>query len=216
MYLPSHFAVDNPEWTSAFVDSVGAADLVTFAGDRLVATLLPVLWEQPDGAEYGRLLGHIALANPQWRTADPGVPALAIVNGPHAYVSPSWYATKRTAPVGTARVVPTWNYVSVHFTGTLRFHREPAWLHDVVSRLTDRHERDRRPAWRIDEAPAAYVDGQLRGIVGVELLITDVEAKAKLSQNRAAADRAGVVEGLAGEPSERGVALARLMTTFDG
>ncbi len=210
VYLPAHFAVDNPDWTAAFVASVGAADLVTFDGTALTATLLPILWEQPgegtDRAEltgtaqpHGRLIGHLALANDQWRTADTSVAALAVVNGPQAYVSPSWYATKREH----GRVVPTWNYVSVHFSGRLTFHREPDWLRDAVTRLTTAHEAGRMPAWTPDDAPAAYVAGQLRAIVGVEMHIERVEAKAKLSQNRSPADRAGVVEGLRDDDRSR-------------
>lgn len=212
MYIPAHFAAD-PASVPAFVDLAGAADLVTFDGERLTATLLPVIWERPDdpAAGAGRLLGHLALANPQWRSAQPDVPALAIVHGPQAYISPSWYQS--TAEHG--RTVPTWNYTAVHFTGPVTFHQDREWLRDIVTRLTQRHEDHRARPWRVTDAPAAYVEGQLRGIVGVELTITQVEAKEKLSQNRSRADRDGVIAALreAGEPGAEGI--ATLMTAKD-
>ena len=119
----------------------GSADLVTFDGSELVASLLPVIWEQPalgeaSGGGHGRLLAHLALANPQWRTTQPGCRALAIVHGPQAYISPGWYASKRDH----GRVVPTWNYTSVHFTGPVTWHQDPGWLRDIVTRLTEQYE----------------------------------------------------------------------------
>lgn len=209
VYVPAHFAPVGDDEIAAFVERAAAADLVTFDGSQLVASLLPVIWDRSAGAgEHGRLLGHIALSNPQWAAAAPGVPALAIAHGPQAYVSPAWYESKREH----GRVVPTWNYTSVHFTGTVEFHRDPEWIREVVTRLTDRHEagrhedgrhEDGRPGdgregrWRVSDAPEAFIDGQLKAIVGVELAITRVEAKAKLSQNRPQADRAGVIAALA-------------------
>ena len=209
----------------AFVDAAGAADLVTFDGTRPVATLLPVIWDCPaaePGSElafepasepasgpgsFGRLLGHLALANDQWRTASPGAEALAIVRGPQAYISPSWYES--TARHG--RTVPTWNYQTVHLTGPLTVHRDPEWLRAVVTRLTQRYEDGRPRPWAVTDAPPDYIDGQLRGIVGVELSIVSVEAKQKLSQNRNAEDQAGTIEGLRGEPGPGPAAVADLM-----
>jgi transcriptional regulator len=220
MYIPRHFGLEDRAQVSDFVARAGAADLVTFDGTELTATLLPVLWDQDstseangngdgsgDGAGYGRLLGHIALANPQWKTARPGVPALAIVHGPQAYISPGWYAAKREH----GRVVPTWNYVTVHFTGPVTFHRDPEWLRGLVTRLTTKYEGQREEPWHVTDAPPAFIDGQLRGIVGVELTVTRVEAKAKLSQNRGAADRAGAIEGLHGEDDPGSAEIADLM-----
>ncbi len=198
----------------AFVDAAGAADLVTFDGTRPVATLIPVIWDRPAAepgsvsGSFGRLLGHLALANDQWRTASPGAEALAIVRGPQAYISPSWYES--TARHG--RTVPTWNYETVHLTGPLTVHQDPEWLRAVVTRLTDRHEAGRARPWAVTDAPAEYIDGQLRGIVGVELSIVSVEAKQKLSQNRSTEDQAGAIEGLRGEPGPGPAAIAGLMT----
>lgn len=213
MYLPRHFAVDDLGQIAEFVDQVGAAHVVTFDGAKPIASLIPVIWERPvadggsdGGSGLGRLLGHIALANPQWEVSRPTA-ALAIVHGPQAYISPSWYAAKAEH----GRVVPTWNYRTVHFTGRVSFHRDAEWLRDVVTRLTDRHEAAREYRWHVDDAPSAYVEAQLRGIVGVEVLIDSIEAKDKLSQNRSAADRAGAVAGLRHDGGPQAEAVADLM-----
>jgi transcriptional regulator len=214
VYLPPHFALTNWAQIGAFVDAAGAADLVTFDGTRPVATLLPVIWDRPaepgtsgDGPDLGRVLGHVALANDQWRTAQPGAQALVIVHGPQAYISPSWYES--TARHG--RSVPTWNYDAVHLTGTLTVHRDAEWLREMVTRLTRRYEDPRPRPWAVSDAPPEYIDGQLRGIVGVEVRVTSVEAKQKLSQNRSAADQAGAIAGLRGEPGPEAAAIADQM-----
>jgi transcriptional regulator len=225
VYLPQYFEFPARPQIEAFVDAAGAADLITFDGDRPVATLLPVIWDRPVASDsedelgpdreqgldseqgLGRLVGHLALANDQWRTALPGAQALAIVHGPQAYVSPSWYES--TSRHG--RTVPTWNYEAVHLTGTLTVHRDPQWLREIVTRLTSRHEDSRARPWTLSDAPAPYIDGQLRAIVGVELTITSVEAKQKLGQNRSAADQAGTVAGLRAEPGTGPEAIADLM-----
>jgi transcriptional regulator len=217
VYLPKHFTARDQAAVEAFVDNAGAADLVTFDGTKPVASLIPIIWDRPAGAQdgageggHGRLLGHLALANPQWRSAGPETVALAIVHGPQAYISPSWYPS--TARHG--RVVPTWNYVSVHITGRLTIHRDPEWIRDVVGRLTARHEARRPSPWRVSDAPGDFIAGQLRAIVGVEVAIATVEAKEKLSQNRDAADRAGAMEGLRHEPGPGPAAIADLMPTL--
>jgi transcriptional regulator len=211
MYLPRHFTQTDMAQIAAFVEAAQSADLVTFDGTKPVSTLLPVIWDRPagdaDGADevgYGRLLGHIAIANEQWKTALPGAQALAIVRGPQAYISPGWYESKTRH----GRVVPTWNYEAVHLTGTLAFHHDPEWLRAFVTRLTNAHESGREHPWSVTDAPPEYIDGQLRAIVGVELTVTSVEAKQKLSQNRSALDREGVVAGLRGEHGPGPAAIA--------
>jgi transcriptional regulator len=209
MYLPRHFTWTQIGQITKFVAAVGSATLVTFDGTRAVATLLPVVWDRPDNAdaaEYGRLLGHVAIANSQWRTAVQGE-ALAIVTGPQAYVSPSWYESKARH----GRVVPTWNYQVVHLAGPVTFHRDTEWLRTLVTRLTSLHEDGRALPWAVTDAPPEYIDGQLRAIVGVELAVTSVEAKRKFSQNRSAAGRAGVVAGLRAEPYPGPAAIAEQM-----
>jgi transcriptional regulator len=209
MYVPPHFAAGGDAEIGAFVDAVGAADLVTFDGTRPLASLIPVIWDRPEpgAGGHGRLLGHLALANPQWESIAKDTVALAIVHGPQAYVSPSWYPA--TARHG--RVVPTWNYLTVQLTGPVTVHRDPEWLRGVVTRLTARHEETRAQPWAVTDAPADYLNGQLRGIVGIEVAVTTVEGKRKLSQNRSADDQAGVVAGLREEPGPGAAAIADLM-----
>jgi transcriptional regulator len=196
MYIPAHFAADDAA-TRELLAKHGAADLITLTADGLLATMLPFAY-LPEAAERGALYGHVARNNDQWRKPAIGE-SLAIVRGPDAYVSPSWYASKAEH----GRVVPTWNYVTAHVYGQLIVHDDPGWVEDVVRRLTAKHETARLtsprqpPAWSVDDAPRAFIEGQLRAIVGLELQITRIEAKAKLSQNRPVGDVAGVVAGLA-------------------
>ena len=186
MYVPHFHQMADGE-VARFLDASGAAELVTQGADGFpVATLMPFVREDD------RLLLHMARANPHWRQLGDETPALAIVAGPQAYVSPAWYATKREH----GRVVPTWNYIAVHLTGTVTVHQDAAWLRDVVTRLTSLHEHGRPEPWAVTDPPDGFIDKQLRAIVGIELRIERVEAKAKLSQNRSDEDRSGVIEGL--------------------
>ncbi|MBB5841650.1 FMN-binding negative transcriptional regulator [Kribbella italica] len=186
MYIPKHFAANDAVVQDLLVNH-GAANLVTSTPDGLLATLLPFVYD----AEAGALLGHLARNNEQWSRPVLGE-ALAIVSGPDAYISPSAYASKREH----GRVVPTWNYVTAHVYGTLVVHDDPAWLETLVRRLTAKHEARFAQQWSVDDAPPKYIAGQLRAIVGVELAISRIEAKAKLSQNRSAADIDGVIAAL--------------------
>jgi transcriptional regulator len=194
MYLPTHFAEPRVEVLHEAIRAAGLATLVTMGTDGLDASHLPFLLE-PEPGPLGRLVGHVARANPQWSATPDGSPALVILLGPDAYVTPSWYATKRE----TGRVVPTWNYLAMHAHGTVRFFDERERLLDVVTRLTDRHEEARAHPWKVSDAPPDYLDAMLKGIVGVELAITRLEGKWKASQNRNEADRRGVEEGLRSE-----------------
>lgn len=185
MYTPASMEIDELEARS-LVDAVGSGWLVTVGSDGApIATLLPILWRGD------RVIAHLAKANPHWRDLD-GRRALVIVGGPETYVSPSWYPSKSEH----GRVVPTWNYLAVHLTGTVTVHREEAWLRAMVTELTDRHEGRRAEPWTVADAPTEYVDGLLQAIVGVELAVERVEGKAKLSQNRPEPDRLGVIAGL--------------------
>lgn len=189
MYVPAHFAPDE-----ALVDELlrnhGAADLVTVTPGGLVATMLPFIYE-PSAGEHGALYGHLARNNEQWKLSAEG-DSLAIVRGPDAYITPGWYASK----VEHGRVVPTWNYVTAHVYGRLVVHDDATWTENLVRRLTAKHEAYRDHPWSVDDAPREFIEGQLRAIVGIELLITRIEAKAKLSQNRPPADVDGVIAGL--------------------
>jgi len=195
VYVPNHFAAGDDDVRN-LLENHGAADLVTATAEGLLATFLPFVFD-PSVGEHGALLGHVARNNDQWRRSPIGPPetnALVIVRGPDAYVSPSWYAAKAEH----GRVVPTWNYVTAHVYGSLVIHDDPVWLEALVRRLTDRHERASEHPWTVDDAPPRFVQGQLRAIVGVEVVISRVEAKLKLSQNRPAADIDGVIAGLKG------------------
>ena len=186
MYTPRFNVMDERE-LGYLVTDAGSAELVTVGEDGFpLATRLPVLWQGR------RLVFHMALANPHWRSIGDGAPALAVVTGPEGYVSPSWYAGKATH----GRVVPTWNYSAIHFTGRATVHRDPDWLLEAVTALTDEHEQRRPAPWAVADAPETFVAQQLRAIVGVELVIEGVQGKAKRSQNKSAEDRATVVEGL--------------------
>ncbi|WLQ06405.1 FMN-binding negative transcriptional regulator [Arthrobacter oryzae] len=190
MYTPAHFAA-GPDSVRELLTRPAAANLVTMTRQGLLATLLPFVFD-PSGGEHGALHTHVARNNPQWSEPVIGE-ALAIIQGADAYISPSWYASKAEH----GRVVPTWNYSTAHVYGTLVIHDDPAWLAGQVRRLTDRHEEDSDHPWSVDDAPERFISGQLRAIVGLELVITRIEAKTKLSQNRPDADIDGVVAGLA-------------------
>jgi transcriptional regulator len=189
MYVPAHFAVDEAA-IRELLTRHGAADLVTLTDEGLVATMLPFAYV-PDAGPHGSLHGHLARNNAQWKLAARGE-ALAIVRGPDAYISPGFYASKAEH----GRVVPTWNYVTAHVHGELIVHDDARWTESVVRRLTSKHEASRTQPWSVDDAPRSFIEGQLRAIVGIELLITRVEAKAKLSQNRPAQDIPGIIAGL--------------------
>lgn len=202
MYTPPAFRVDD---LSALHETMRAARLcnfVTATAQGLIATPLPLLLDPAEGA-HGTLYGHLARANAQW-TLPPIGEAMALFMGPDAYVSPAWYAAKREH----GKVVPTWNYVAVHAYGPVEFFEDADRLLGLVTRLTDLHERPRAEPWAVTDAPEPFIRAQLRGIVGLRLPITRIEGKRKMSQNRSAADRAGVARGLAtsADPADRIVA----------
>jgi transcriptional regulator len=185
MYIPDHFREDRPEVLRDAVRRIGFATLVT---SDLDANHLPMLLQDGDGRHV--LRGHVARANPVWKKADGS--ALAIFLGPHAYVSPNWYPSKAE----TGKAVPTWNYITIHARGSIRWIQDADWLRAHVGQLSATHEAGREVPWMISDAPAGYIDTMLRGIVGFELAIETLEGKWKLSQNRDEADRAGTREGL--------------------
>ncbi len=189
MYNPPAFREDRIDRLHAMMRAQPLANLVIAAGEGFEASPLPLLID-PEPAPLGTLSGHIARGNPLAR--GDGAMALAIFMGPDAYVTPSWYATKRE----TGRVVPTWNYVTIHAEGRLRFFDDPASLLALVKRLTARHEAGRAAPWAVEDAPADFIAAQLKGIVGFTLALTRLEGKWKMSQNRPPADRAGVIAGL--------------------
>jgi transcriptional regulator len=204
MYQPGHrrFEVPNPAAWLAELAAVVPATLVTLSAGELRASILPMLFD-PDDGPHGTLRGHLARPNPQWRDVTTEVEALAIFDGPDTYISPAFYEAKRL----TGQVVPTWNYTTVHVRGPLVARAEPEWLLAHVRRLVERHEAGRTEPWSVDDAPPGYVETQVRAIVGLELRISRIDVKRKLSQNRSAADIEGVIDGLsAGSQRDQAVA----------
>jgi transcriptional regulator len=192
MYVPKAFREDDVARLHGFLRAWSFALLVTDVDGVPVATHLPLVLDE--GSET-RLIGHVARPNPQWQTFDGTRQALAIFAGPHAYVSPTWYAS--------APAVPTWNYAAVHAYGRPRVLEGPEATRDAVARLVALHD----PAWRLDDQPTEFIAGMLRGIVAFEMPIERLEGKLKMSQNRPAVDRAGVARVLgAGGAAERAVA----------
>lgn len=205
MYVPPAFREEDRDSLQTMMRAARLATLVTATAEGLVATPLPLLLAAGEGP-HGVLYGHLARANPQWRLPPAGE-AMAVFMGPDAYVSPNWYATKRE----TQKVVPTWNYVAVHAYGPVEFFEEADRLLDIVTRLTALHEASQAAPWAVSDAPESFVRAQLRGIIGLRLPIARIEGKRKLSQNRSAEDRAGVIAGLAASDRANDRAMAALI-----
>ena len=204
MYRPSFTAVDDEQEARAIVSAARSGWLVTSSRrDGPVATLLPIMWQG------SRVIAHMAKANSQWRSIEDGDRALVIVSGPEAYVSPSWYPSKAEH----GKVVPTWNYVAVHLAGTTSVHRDPTWLLEAVTDLTNQHEQQRSRPWHVSDAPAEFIDSQLKAIVGIEIFVDRVEAKIKASQNRSEHDQLGVIAGLAEDTLQHADGILRIMRT---
>jgi transcriptional regulator len=198
MYTPAAFAEDDPNLIAQFLIAHPMAQLVTMTDAGLVATPLPMLYE-PTATGLGSLVGHVARANRQWAESSSTVEALAIFTGPDAYVSPNWSPSKAEH----GKVVPTWNYETVHIRGRFVAHDEAAWKRALVTRLTQRHEAQFDEQWAVEDAPPEYIESMLKAIVGIEVQVTSIQAKRKLSQNKPPGDMAGIADGLArvGGPS---------------
>lgn len=187
MYSPRFNLVEDETEIRRMVAAARVAWFVTIGVDEVPqATLLPIIWRGDT------VIAHLARANRQWRGLREGSPALLIVTGPDAYITPAWYEGKTI----DGKVVPTWNYTAVQLTGTVTVHHEPDWLREAVRDLTEAHESGREHPWAITDAPAEHIELELGGIVGIEVTVTEVVGKAKLSQNRSATDRARVIAGL--------------------
>ncbi len=201
MYQPPHHREDRLEVQHALIRAHPFGLLVTLGADGLVANSIPFILEQRP--PFGVLKGHVARANSQWRDFRSDTEALVVFQGVQGYITPSWYATKRE----TGKVVPTWNYAIVQARGPLRIVEDRSWLADQIAALTTFLEAARDAPWSVADAPAPFVESQLKGIVGMEIPITRIEGKWKVSQNRPEADRLGVVEGLraAGEETMAGL-----------
>ena len=206
MYTPRAFALDDLPEIQQLIQHTRLAQLVSVGEHGLQASHLPLLLNPDEGAN-GTLYGHMAKANPQWRDLQNGAEALVIFAGADAYVSPAFYPAKAEH----GKVVPTWNYLAVHVYGKAEVFTDAERLLAVVSALTDRHEGGRPQPWAVSDAPADYIDGMLKAIVGFALPIERVIGKRKLSQNRSQADINGVRNGLAASDDVRDQTLARFI-----
>jgi len=203
MYLPSHFAESRPQVLRDFIASHPFGLLVTQnRAGGIDANSIPFFLDAADEATTGVLRAHVARANLLWKDARDDVDALVVFQGPHGYVSPAWYPSKAEH----GKVVPTWNYVMVQARGRLRAIDDKAWLRAFVTRLTDHHEAGRPAPWAVSDAPADFIEATLGAIVGLEIELSSLVGKWKVSQNRAAADRAGVVDGLLRERDDEALA----------
>jgi transcriptional regulator len=194
MYQPPHFREDRIEVQHALIRGHPLGLLVTAGPGGLMANPIPFL-VYPEEADLGILRAHVARGNPPWRELAAVGECLVVFQGPHSYVSPSWYATKQE----TGKVVPTWNYVTVHAWGAPRVIEDAGWLRRQLDDLTASQENRRAPPWAVVDAPEPFIASQIKGIVGIEIPVARIEGKWKVSQNRPEADRAGVVAGLSGE-----------------
>ena len=194
MYLPAHFQEKRPAVLADLVGHHPLGLLVTQdAGGTLSADSVPFVLDADPAGGPGILRAHVARANPLWREARGDVDSLVVFQGEQAYISPSFYASKAEH----GKVVPTWNYCVVQARGHLRAVEDADWLRAFVGRLTDRHEAPRDEPWAVSDAPDDYISSMLRGIVGIEIVLSSLTGKWKVSQNRSPADRAGVARGLA-------------------
>jgi transcriptional regulator len=206
MYVPRHFAETRVEVLHGLIRRYPLGTLIVAGSDGLDATHVP-FEIAPEPAPFGTLRCHVARANPVWRQLRADRQVLVVFQGEQGYVSPSWYLAKQEH----GKVVPTWDYVAVHAYGVARAVHDAAWLRQMVEDLTNRHEHGRAEPWRVSDAPAEYVEKLLAAIVGVEIPVTQLIGKSKLSQNRSVADRQGVVAGLEREGGQAQAEVAALI-----
>lgn len=204
MYLPLHFNLDDRRAQHDIIVAHPLGLLISNGPEGFVANPIPFVLDRSFG-DMGRLRGHVARPNPQWQGL--GGEVLVVFSSLDHYISPSYYQTKRE----TGKVVPTWNYITVHAYGQVSVHEDAQWLGRQIRDLTSQHEGNRTQSWAVDDAPAPFIAAQMRGIVGIEIVLTRIEGKAKLSQNRNEADQAGVKAGLSQEADEAARAMAALI-----
>jgi transcriptional regulator len=204
MYQPVHFVESDLATLHALIRAHPLGLLISADADDLQANPIPFLLDESAGP-FGTLRAHVARANPQWQHLQNGAKALIVFQGSDAYVTPSWYETKKEH----GKVVPTWNYVSVQVRGTVKVMDDPAWLHSQLTALTAEHEHGRKAEWMITDAPDDFIAMQKRAIIGFEMVIDDIRGKWKVSQNRPIPDRAGVAAGLTEDGNNNMVDLVR-------
>ncbi len=191
MYIPQSFEENSIEKLHELINAHPLSVFVSIKDGSPEVNHIPLLLSQ-SGASYGVLTGHIARANTLWKDHPQELEVVAVFQGPETYISPSWYATKEE----TGKVVPTWNYITVHAKGRIRFIHEGAWLLKHLGEITAHNERSFSQPWNVSDAPVEYIDQLVKAIVGIEIQITSLQGKWKVSQNRPAQDRQSVVENL--------------------
>ena len=211
MYQPPHFREDRLEVQHALIRAHPLGLLVTIGSTGLVANPVPFALDA-HASPNGTLKAHLSRANSQWQDFDPAQEVLTVFQGPEAYITPSWYAAKREH----GKVVPTWNYAIVQAYGRMRVVDDPSWLLQQITAMTAVHEAAQPEPWGVSDAPQTFVAAQLKGIVGIEIEITRIEAKWKVSQNRQEADRLGVAEGLRLSADDASHRMAELVETRGG
>jgi transcriptional regulator len=208
MYQPPHFHEDSPMAQYALIRAFPLGLLVTGGASGLLANPIPFMLD-PEAGERGTLRCHVARANGQWKEIGEGLDALVVFQGAQHYIHPGWYETKRE----TGKVVPTWNYAMVQVRGRARVIEDAGWLGRQIRDLTEMMEGGYPKPWAVDDAPVPYIDAQIRGIVGIELVVTDMQGKWKVSQNRTESDREGVIGGLRAQAEEEAHVMAELVET---
>lgn len=205
MYRPKHFQEDRIDVLQDLIHACPFATLITVGEEGPDANHIPFVLDPGKNGGLATLRAHVAKPNPVWSANGDGANVLIVFQGPHHYVTPSWYPSK----AAHGKVVPTWNYIIVHARDPMRAIQDADWLLSHVSALTDHQEIGRQAPWAVDDAPADYLDKMINGIVGLEISVTSLEGKWKMSQNRNTADRAGVADGLRDEGTEAATEVAR-------
>jgi transcriptional regulator len=211
MYAPKHFEETRPEVLHQLLRAHPLCTLVTLSEDGLVANYIPLLLRADQGP-LGTLVGHVARANPVWRATNFVVPVLALFQGPQHYMSPSLYATKQEH----GKVVPTWNYAVVQARGMLTVRDDADWVRQQVTELTLQQESARAAPWAVADAPRDYTDTMIKALVGIEIPLSHITGKWKVSQNQPAVNQASVVAGLQQQGGVDALAMAALVREFGG
>ena len=209
MYRPTQFREDRRPVLAAAIKELQFASLVSFTGQQLLASHIPMLLKDESGCL--QLEGHVARGNPQWKQLDGNVEALALFVGPHSYVSPSWYASKNEHQ----RVVPTWNYISVQVCGPLTVIDDPEWLLGHVRELTDQNELNQDMPWSVDDAPREFIEQLCGAIVGFRLEVRTMEGAWKMAQHKSEEDRMGVIHGLRQSDNDSSQCVANVMARLE-
>jgi transcriptional regulator len=212
MYVSKHHQLNDHEAVMSLIETHPLGAWVCHSGDELIANHVPFFLDRTRGP-YGTLMGHVARANDVWRQLFPETPSVVMFQGAQSYITPGWYPGKAEH----GKVVPTWNYVVAHAHGAARVIEVPAWLLDMLHRLTNANESRQATPWRVGDAPSGYIENLMRGVVGIEISIDRLESKLKASQDEALPDRRGTVEGLQSNHSEQSRAMAALvLSTLTG